>query len=74
MPPMIDLWSDVFAVPGSRTTGNKAQLIVLAGGDGEPSSSDSRYVMHFTKTQIPPVRGFWSLTMYDQRQQADPSR
>jgi hypothetical protein len=36
--------------------------------------SDSRYVMHFTKTQIPPVRGFWSLTMYDQRQQANPSR
>jgi hypothetical protein len=25
-------------------------------------------VLHFDKNQIPPVRGFWSLTMYDQRQ------
>lgn len=26
------------------------------------------YVMHFTKEQIPPVKGFWSLTLYDERQ------
>ena len=24
-----------------------------------------RYVLHFTKAQIPPARAFWSLTMYD---------
>ena len=24
-----------------------------------------RYVMHFNKGEMPPVNGFWSLTMYD---------
>ncbi|MGZ6057128.1 MAG: DUF1254 domain-containing protein, partial [Isosphaeraceae bacterium] len=27
--------------------------------------SKHRYVMHFDKGQMPPVKGFWSLTMYD---------
>lgn len=33
---------------------------VLAKYDGA-----SKYVMHFEKGQLPPVNGFWSLTMYD---------
>lgn len=40
----------------------------FADADGQPFSSDKRYVLHFAKDQIPPVRGFWSLTMYDERQ------
>ena len=28
-------------------------------------SGNSRYVLHFDKGQMPPVDGFWSLTMYD---------
>jgi hypothetical protein len=32
---------------------------------GEPYSGAHRYVMHFEKGQMPPVEGFWSLTMYD---------
>ncbi len=32
---------------------------------GKPFSGGSRYVMHFEKEQIPRVRAFWSLTLYD---------
>ena len=28
-------------------------------------SGAHRYVMHFNKGEMPPVNGFWSLTMYD---------
>ncbi|HKA28785.1 MAG TPA: DUF1254 domain-containing protein [Candidatus Binatia bacterium] len=37
-------------------------------GDGKPFDSGARYVVHFGKGQIPPVRAFWSLTLYDARQ------
>ncbi|MCA3572438.1 MAG: DUF1254 domain-containing protein [Aestuariivirga sp.] len=32
----------------------------------ESYSGANRYVMRFPKGQLPPVRGFWSLTMYDE--------
>ena len=31
----------------------------------ESYTGEKRYVMHFPKGQLPPVQGFWSLTMYD---------
>jgi hypothetical protein len=31
---------------------------------GTPYLGTNRYVMHFAKGQLPPVNGFWSLTMY----------
>jgi hypothetical protein len=37
-----------------------------AGGQ-EFDASNSNYVMHFDKGQMPPVNGFWSLTMYDDK-------
>lgn len=33
--------------------------------EGKPYDGANKYVMHFAKGQIPPVKGFWSLTMYD---------
>lgn len=32
--------------------------------DDKPLAGDSNYVLHFGKDQIPPVKAFWSLTMY----------
>jgi hypothetical protein len=33
--------------------------------DGKPYDGASRYTLTFPKGQLPPVNGFWSLTMYD---------
>lgn len=33
--------------------------------DGKEYDGTKHYVMHFDKGQVPPVNGFWSLTMYD---------
>ncbi len=35
--------------------------------DGRPLDGSHRYVLHFDKEHLPPVRAFWSLTMYDAR-------
>jgi hypothetical protein len=32
---------------------------------GQPYNGANKYVMHFPKEQMPPVNGFWSLTMYN---------
>jgi hypothetical protein len=32
---------------------------------GQPYNGSNKYVMHFPKGQMPPVNGFWSLTMYN---------
>jgi hypothetical protein len=32
---------------------------------GKPFDGANRYLMHFPAGQLPPVDGFWSLTMYD---------
>jgi hypothetical protein len=33
--------------------------------EGSPLNGANNYVTHFPKGQLPPVKGFWSLTMYD---------
>jgi hypothetical protein len=37
----------------------------LKAADGHAYDGASKYVMHFPKGKMPPVSGFWSLTMYD---------
>ncbi|TCT34764.1 hypothetical protein EDC90_10308 [Martelella mediterranea] len=36
--------------------------------NGKPLDSGEKYVLHFTKDQIPQARAFWSLTMYNDAQ------
>jgi hypothetical protein len=35
------------------------------GPDGKDYDGNNKYVIRFEKGQMPPVNGFWSLTMYD---------
>jgi hypothetical protein len=48
---------------------NRPQDAVYPMSEGpnpfEKYDGSKRYVMHFPKGQLPPVDGFWSLTMYD---------
>lgn len=39
-----------------------------ADATGRPFDGGARYVMHFEKGQLPPVKAFWSLTMYNDKQ------
>jgi hypothetical protein len=53
---------------GSNTIEDAVYPTAFTDADGRPFSSESRYILHFNKDQVPPVRAFWSLTMYDERQ------
>lgn len=35
--------------------------------EGYPLDGNHRYVIHFEKNQLPPVNGFWSLSLYSQQ-------
>jgi hypothetical protein len=37
----------------------------LGDADGKPLNGANKYVLHFAKTEIPPVGAFWSVTLYD---------
>lgn len=39
--------------------------LCLTDADGKPLDGSNRYVLHFTKDELPPVEAFWSITMYD---------
>ena len=37
----------------------------IGDADGKPLAGASKYVLQFTKSGIPPVEAFWSITLYD---------
>ncbi|ADJ27129.1 DUF1254 domain-containing protein [Nitrosococcus watsonii] len=53
---------------GANTPQDAVYPTAFAASDGRPFDSSKRYVLHFSKAQIPPVNGFWSLAMYNERQ------
>lgn len=38
---------------------------VAADSEGKPLDGSGEYVLHFEKGKLPPVDGFWSITVYD---------
>ena len=50
---------------GSNAAEDAVYPILLADADGNAVSGDNDYVMHFDADKLPPVRSFWSVTVYD---------
>jgi hypothetical protein len=53
-----------FAI-GANPPEDAIYLNCSAGGEGGLLNGSKRYRMHFDKTNLPPVRAFWSVTAYD---------
>jgi hypothetical protein len=39
--------------------------LLLTDADGNATTGDRNYVLHFEADKLPPVAAFWSITMYD---------
>jgi hypothetical protein len=52
---------------GANTAADAVYAHTAETGDGTPLTGSDHYTIHFAAGQIPPARGFWSLTVYDQR-------
>lgn len=50
---------------GANLPQDAIYLATKYDNEGNPLKGSNRYVMHFAKGQFPPVKGFWSLTMYN---------
>jgi hypothetical protein len=50
--------------PGIGTKDDEVRATVTLDSEGHALNGANRYVIHFTPNQLPPVRGFWSITAY----------
>jgi len=50
---------------GANLTEDAVYPTANTDGSGQKLDGANKYVIRFPKGQMPPVRGFWSLTMYD---------
>jgi hypothetical protein len=51
--------------PGWNRAEDAVLPVARVDGEGKTLSGAHEYVIHFAKGEQPPVKGFWSLTMYD---------
>jgi len=52
---------------GANLTEDAFYASASTGSDGAKFSSANKYVIHFNEDEIPPVNGFWSLSMYNDK-------
>jgi len=50
---------------GANTADDAVYPNTRADKDGQPLNGKHRYLIHFDRSQLPPVKGFWSLTLYN---------
>ncbi|MGE8110974.1 DUF1254 domain-containing protein [Pseudomonas sp. NPDC086566] len=53
---------------GANTADDAIYPNLHQDSDGRPLNGARRYILHFPAEQLPPVKGFWSLTLYNDRQ------
>jgi hypothetical protein len=51
--------------PGWNLPEDAVYPLAKVDGEGKALSGANKYVVHFAKGELPPVKAFWSLTMYD---------
>ncbi len=61
----LDRASVALAGLGANIREDAIYPIAFTDEKNEPLDGKNNYVMHFDKDKLPPVEGFWSLTMYD---------
>jgi hypothetical protein len=57
-----------FAGLGANPVEDAIYPFGLTDADGQPFDSAASYTIHFEPAQLPPVRAFWSLTLYNEQQ------
>ena len=50
---------------GANLAADAIYPVVYTDADGQPFTGASSYVWHMDRDELPPVRAFWSLTLYD---------
>jgi hypothetical protein len=50
---------------GANQVDDAVYPLNVGDSDGKPMDGGNKYVLHFSKSELPPVDAFWSATMYD---------